>query len=539
VIPGVPRWFAAAIALGACSPAPPPEPARIVSATPTGSVAPDDVAVELAFSAPLDPQGLADGRFLALGRREDLRALSLAAEEPSGIGAGAPAVPVFVELSGDRRTVRLRPAAPLEAEARWAAVLSTRARSAAGGPVLDPAGRARTFALLFETGPMPDRVAPRPRWVVPPHGPAPSNLAAVRVAFDEPVSGALALDGAAAQPVAIAADVLGLVFGERLPPGPLAPSLAAVHDLAGNASTPLPPLEVSACPVVAAPAAGAARAAPAELSVAIEAPLAAIGRLCVEVSAAPGEPACGSAPPAPASATVLGDVLPCPGDDPCAPGLVECAGRVEVRGLCPGRPIRARIFSEDLAGHRSAFGPAFEVAALPPRPAPVLTEALADADAPEAGGEYVEVANLGTGDADLGGFAIAKRSGTGAFSRCTIAPAAGVVVAPGAHALVVGGAYDGRYPVPAGTATYRCGSAALAGGLANDRAVALALEDPLGRVVSTVGIDEPAPRCAAGAVERVDPAGADLATNWACPGTRTPGVCNRSTPPASCPRRPW
>jgi hypothetical protein len=212
---------------------------------------------------------------------------------------------------------------------------------------------------------------------------------------------------------------------------------------------------------------------------------------------------------------------------------------VEVRGLCPGRTIRARIFTEDLAGHRSDPSPWVEVASLPPRAAPALSEVLADADAPEAGGEYVEVANVGTGDADLGGFALAKRSASGAFTRCRIAPRAGGPIAPGEHGLVVGGAYDGRYALPPGTALYSCGPTALAGGLANDRAVALALEDPLGRVVSSIGIGEPAPRCPTGALERIHPAGADAAANWACPGTRTPGVCNRSTPPAECPRRPW
>jgi hypothetical protein len=539
VSPRVSRAAAALLALAACAPAPPPAPARMVSAAPTGAVAPDAVSIELVFDAPLDPQGLTDGRYLALGRRDDLRALSLAADEPSGMAATAPVVPVRAELSADRLRVRLEPAAPLEPDGHWAAVLSSRARSAAGGPVLDPSGRARTFALLFDTGPAPDRSAPRPRWVVPPHGPAPSNLAAVQIAFDEQVSGALALDGVQAEPVALGGDLLGLVLGSHLAPGPLALSVGAVHDLAGNAAAPLPPIVVSACASTAAPAAGAPRATPGELSVAVDAPLAGMGRIDVEVSALAGDAACGVAPVAPGAATVLGEVLPCPGYDPCAPAAVTCPGRVVVRGLCPGQEVHARLLSEDLAGHRQPAGDAFDISALPPRPAPVLTEALADADAPEAGGEYAEVANVGTGDADLVGFAIAKRGASGAFTRCTIAPAAGLVVAPGAHALVVGGAYDGRYPVPAGTAMYRCGSTAFAGGLANDRAVALALEDPLGQVVSTLGIAEPAPRCATGSVERVDPTGADVASNWACPGTRTPGVCNHSTPPSACPRRPW
>ncbi len=164
---------------------------------------------------------------------------------------------------------------------------------------------------------------------------------------------------------------------------------------------------------------------------------------------------------------------------------------------------------------------------------------LSDADAPEAGGEYVEVANLGTGEADLSGYALAKRTSSGAFTRCTLAQLAGGAVPPGGHALLVGGSYDGRYALAPGTSIYRCGTSALAGGLANDRAPALVLEDPLGQVASSAGVAEAAARCAEGALERVHPAAPDASANWACPGTRTPGACNRSTPPEECPRRPW
>jgi hypothetical protein len=198
-----------------------------------------------------------------------------------------------------------------------------------------------------------------------------------------------------------------------------------------------------------------------------------------------------------------------------------------------------RLSAEDLAGHRGEPGAWIEVASLPPRPAPVLTEALADADAPEAGGEYVEVANLGTGEADLTGYSLAKRTSSGGYSRCQLTSSAGGAVPPGGHALLVGGSYDGRYPLLAGTAVYRCGATALAGGLANDRPVALALEDPLGQLVSTIGISEAAPRCSQGSLERVHPAGPDAAANLACPEVRTPGACNRSTPPEECPGRPW
>ena len=154
----------------------------------------------------------------------------------------------------------------------------------------------------------------------------------------------------------------------------------------------------------------------------------------------------------------------------------------------------------------------------------VLTEALADAETPEAGGEFVEVVNAGRGPADLAGLRLAKRSASGAFTRCTIAPLAGGPVAPGEAAIVAGGAWDGRYPLPAGTPVYQCGASALAGGLANDRAPALALEDPAGGVLSSVGLLEPAPRCAEGSLARASLDAPDAASSFACTGTVTPGA---------------
>jgi hypothetical protein len=300
------------------------------------------------------------------------------------------------------------------------------------------------------------------------------------------------------------------------------------------------PLQVSMCSSLAAPAvAPEVRAIPGELSASVEARLLGMGRLVGELSSYPGEPACGTVPAAPASITVSAEVGACPGFDPCFPAAVECPAKLELRGLCPGQRVRMRLSTEDLAGHRGDPGAWIEVVALAPHPAPALTEALADADSPEAGGEYVEVANLGTGDADLTGYSLAKRTTSGAFTRCQLTPSAGGPVPPGGHALVVGGSYDGRYPLLPGTAVYHCGATALAGGLANDRPVALALEDPLGQLVSTIGISEAAPRCPQGSLERIHPAGPDVAGNLACPGVRTPGACNRSTPPEECPERPW
>lgn len=533
------RAVVAALLATACVP-PVPEPlVRVTSSSPAGTVAPDEVVVEITFSGAVDPAGLAEGRLLVLCRREDLRAVAAAAEAPEGVGPGAPVLPARVSVEDGGRRAVLRPLAPLPPGQAFAAVLSPRLRSAEGGPVLDPDGKSRAYAVLFDTGPAVDRTSPTARWVDPPHGPVPRDLATLRIAFDEPVTGAVAVAGASGQAVVAGPALLGFDLAAPLAPGPLVADLSGVHDAAGNAASPLEAIAVSACASAGAPAlAVAPEAAPAELGFELTATLQGMGRLVAEVSAVPGEAACGSAPAAPAVARLVGDVAACPGWDPCAPALRACPGALRVSGLCPGRELRVRVAAEDLGGHRGSFGPWLAATALPPRPRPVLSEVLADADAPEAGGEYVEVVNLGTGDADLEGFSLAKRTASGGVVRCALAPAAGGPVPPGGYALVVGGAYDGRYALPPGTALYACGGSALAGGLANDRAPALALEDPAGAVVSAVGLAEAAPRCATGSLERVHPAAPDAGASYAC-GARTPGACNADTPPEECARRPW
>jgi len=82
VSPRLPCAALALLAVAACAPTPPPAPARMVSAAPTGAVAPDAVTVELVAAAPI---GLARAR-LELDLEEltaELRALTgLALEGP-------------------------------------------------------------------------------------------------------------------------------------------------------------------------------------------------------------------------------------------------------------------------------------------------------------------------------------------------------------------------------------------------------------------------------------------------------------------------
>lgn len=167
----------------------------------------------------------------------------------------------------------------------------------------------------------------------------------------------------------------------------------------------------------------------------------------------------------------------------------------------------------DPAGRRRTFVATFATgAAEGPPPLPALTEVRADAETPEAGGEYVEVVNLGEGLLDLRGWRLGKVIASG-LSWCAIAGAADAI-GQGGVALLAGGAWDGRYAVPAGVPVLGCGATALAGGLANDRAPGLVLADPVGQVRATLGAAG-APRCPV-ALEKVDPRGPDAPANLAC-----------------------
>ena len=210
-------------------------------------------------------------------------------------------------------------------------------------------------------------------------------------------------------------------------------------------------------------------------------------------------------------------------------GLADGGARVVLRPRAPLRGFTAyalvlssRIRSADGRpvldpdGHRRTFVSSFATGAPEgPPPAPALTEVLADAETPEAGGEYAEIANLGEAPLDLAGWRLAKRTPAGALSSCAIAAPAGVApLEPGAVALVAGGAWDGRYDVPSGVPVLACGSTALLGGIANDRTPELLLADPGGTVRATLGAAG-APLCPA-ALEKLDPAGPDAPDNLAC-----------------------
>jgi hypothetical protein len=165
----------------------------------------------------------------------------------------------------------------------------------------------------------------------------------------------------------------------------------------------------------------------------------------------------------------------------------------------------------DMDGHRRTTQVRYETGASagPPGRA-VLVAMRVDAATPEAGGEYVVLANLGPGPLDLFGVRLVKHTPTGGVSTCAFGEAA---VPPEAAALVVGGAYDGRYALPAGTTVIACGSGALLGGLSNDHPPSLELTDAIGTVLSTLGAGG-VPRCAI--VVRLDAEAPDTLENLAC-----------------------
>ena len=246
-----------------------------------------------------------------------------------------------------------------------------------------------------------------------------------------------------------------------------------------------------------------------------------------------------------APAEVLRDAIAAVESDAGAAGLagvvpvdtsVEDGGaRVVLRPLAPLRGytgyalvLSSRVQAADgrpmldPEGRRRTFVASFGTGAPEgPPPEAAISEVLANADTPEAGGEYVEIVNPGAAPLDLGGWRLAKRSATGALSSCAIAAPPGAVVDPDGLALVAGGAYDGRYAVPAGVPVMTCGSTALLGGIANDRAPELLLADPTGKVLATFGAAG-GPVCAR-AAEKVDIAGEDAPANIVCT-EGSPGV---------------
>jgi hypothetical protein len=243
-----------------------------------------------------------------------------------------------------------------------------------------------------------------------------------------------------------------------------------------------------------------------------------------------------------------GPVAPAPDLVAAAVTIADAGRRVELRPRAPLVPLTEHVLVVasrlraadgrqvlDPEGRRQPFVHPFATGMIAgPPPRPVLTEIRADAETPEAGGEYVEILNAGEAPLDLAGLKLVKRTATSSVT-CTISRAEGGSVPVGGYAVVGGGAWDGRYDLPSGTARYACGASALLGGIANDRAPALRLLGPDGAALTTFGWDEAAPICAGGSAERIDPEGPDQSNEFECAeGEGTPGECNSVTDPIDC-----
>ena len=92
------------------------------------------------------------------------------------------------------------------------------------------------------------------------------------------------------------------------------------------------------------------------------------------------------------------------------------------------------------------------------------------------GDEFVEVANAGTGAADLSGWKLVYRSGAGTSDVSLGTLADGTMLAPGAFFLFGGSAYSGAHPADK---SFSAGLASAAGGVA--------IKDADGNIVDSVG----------------------------------------------------
>lgn len=152
------RGALAAVVLAAACGLPEPSPrVRVVAVEPEGPGIDPGATVSIAFSGPVAPAGLLDGRRALLAREADLRAALAAAESEAGAGEEVPRVPCVPSLDEGATRFRLRPVEPLRDGERFVIVLSSRVVDADGRGVLDADGAPAPTVGRFET-----------RWAPPP-----------------------------------------------------------------------------------------------------------------------------------------------------------------------------------------------------------------------------------------------------------------------------------------------------------------------------------------------------------------------------------
>ena len=114
-----------------------------------------------------------------------------------------------------------------------------------------------------------------------------------------------------------------------------------------------------------------------------------------------------------------------------------------------GRPVL------DPEGHRRTFVGTFITVPGPP-PRPVLTEARATRRPRRRAASTSSCSTSAREPLDLAGWRLEKRTARARWPAARWRPPPSAL-APGAFGLLTGGAWDGRYPVPAGTVRFTCG----------------------------------------------------------------------------------
>jgi Lamin Tail Domain/Collagen triple helix repeat (20 copies) len=187
----------------------------------------------------------------------------------------------------------------------------------------------------------------------------------------------------------------------------------------------------------------------------------------------------------------------------------------------------------DSAG-RATFTCAAAAPAPPPSPPPPPTSAVVRVNeiqtgAKAASDEFVELVNTGTGAADLGGFKLVYRSGTGTSDVVLATIAEGTRLGAGGFYLFGGSGYTGTRTADA---SFSAGLAAAAGGVG--------LRDANGQLVDSVGYGtaanalvegHAAPAPAAGSSDFRLPDGHDTndnAADFSVSAAPTPGAANHA-----------
>lgn len=486
----------------------------VIAVEPEPGRAPSAARFIVRFSAPMD-----EGQLIAASGRSETVVLAAAADVERAAAAIARAritageralfVPAAAKVGADLTSLELDPEQPLQPGPCFLLV-SPRLKDGAGRKL---AGSGARFAFEIEAAhELPRLLSPLPGTE------AAANLAVVRaLATDAGVSLVAADGGVLAGPVSGPGEVLlRLCARSARSCSALAPG--AFYSLSeGGAAVPDAGFAVSRCARESAPVLEQLALVPRDTSVAAELVLDWPSSVTLEV----GPPGATCAGGDCLRATAAVECAP----SPCDPPSAQCAGTLRIDGLSPGTSYVARLSIADDEGHL-AQAPEQAFSTLAPLPRLILAEVMIapPPPAPRSDGQYVEILNLGPGSALLDDLALAGPDGV-ARPLLGAQPPLPVVLAPGARALAVGGAFDAsRYPrIPPATPILRAATRRLLGkGLSERSPPALQLKSGAVELASFPGgaLDCP-PGSSQQRDESVPP---DGDASWSCgPVSGTPG----------------